>query len=906
MSRIIELSIRFPRTVLAVIVALTAVMSYFAVGIRVDSSVDNLLPQHDPERAYYEGVKRTFGGDEATVIALFAEDVFAHETLAKIDDLSTKLEQIEGVSQVLSITTLQGVGTDEFGALHVGRLMQALPKTPAEAQDLKRRILANPLYAGRAVSNDGKATGILVMYDLLSEKEFIERDIEGQVRHLLKAAEGPEHFAVTGIQTLKVNAARLMEEDLERFLPVSFVAVVILLTWIFRTVRGVVLPLGAVSIGVVWTVGAMVLADTPINIGTLVLPPLLMAIGIAYAIHVLSRYYQELEPGRDRAELVRSMMGDLALPVAVAALTTIIGFGSLFVSAIPAIREFGIYSVCGITVIYILMITFIPAALVALPEPQRGLHHRTRDDWVVRLLRGLGERAIAHRGLVFALAIAVCIVSLAGASRMKLETDYLQFLSPSHPVRMENDRIAKALGGTQPIYIVVDGDGPRSVSQLDTLQAMEDLQKFIVEQEGVDGAVSLVDYLRIVRGALNPDARPGLPESQSEVEQLLIFVGAKDIKPVANADFSRANIIIGTRLSGSSAISNFVDRIEKEAKTRFRREISVRATGTVVLLNRSADAVARGQISGLLQVLLVLFAVMSVLLLSIRGGLVSLVPNVVPIIILFGVMGWTGISLNISTSMIAGIAIGIAMDDTIHYLTAFNQHVRRLGSERQAILNVARSVGMPIVFTSVVLASGFLVVCLSNFVPIVHFGALASVTMLVALFADLVLNPALLMTAHVVTVWDLAALKLGSQPHIEIPLFANLRPFQAKIVVLMGKLARARPGEYITRRGELSDELYVLLNGRVDVLRSDGKVLRSLGRGDVLGEMGLVRHRPRSADAVIAEDTEYLVLDAGFLDRIQRRYPRIAAAVFLNLTRILSDRLENTTNQLVAQRAVAS
>lgn len=901
MSWLIRLSIRFPRTVLAVLLAATAVMGFFALSIRVDSSIDNLLPENDPERTYYEDVKRTFGGDEATVIAVFADDPFAPATLAKIDDLSTRLKAIDGVREVLSVTTLQGIDTDEYGGLRVGRLMRKLPQNAEEAQDLKARILANPLYAGRAVSEDGKATGILVMYDLLGESDFIERDIEGQIRRLLKAAEGPEAFAVTGIQTLKFNAARLMEEDLQRFLPVSFAVVVVVLALVFRTIRGVVLPLGTVSIGVIWTVGVMVLAGSPINIGTLVLPPLLMALGIAYAIHVISRYYQELDPQRSRPEMVRAMMDDLALPIAVAALTTIVGFGSLVVSSIPAIREFGIYSVCGIGAMYVLMISFMPAALVVLPSPRRGLHHRTRDDWLVRLLRGTGERAIAHRGLVFAATIALCLFSLAGLGHMRLETDYLQFLRPSHPVRRQNDRVAAALGGTQPVYIVIDGGAPRAVNTLETLQAMEDLQKFVLEQEGVDGAVSLVDYLHIARGALDPDAPPGLPQSQSQVNQLLLFVPAKDIRPVANADFSRANVIVGTRLTGSSAISAFIDRVESYARTRFRRDISVRATGTVVLLNRSADAVVRGQIRGLAQVLGVLFIVMSMLLLSLRGGLISLVPNIVPIAILFGVMGWTGISLNISTSMIAGIAIGIAMDDTIHYLSAFNRHVRRLGSERQAILDVARSVGMPIVVTSVVLAAGFLVVCLSNFVPIVHFGALASLTMVIALFADLVLTPALLMKARVVTVWDLAAIKLGSQPHMEIPLFANLRPFQAKIVVLMGKLGRARPGEYVTRRGELTDELYVLLNGRVDVLRGDGQVLRSLGRGDVVGEMGLVRHRPRSADAVVAEETEYLVLDAAFLDRIQRRYPRIAATVFLNLTRILSDRLESVTNQLGAR-----
>jgi predicted RND superfamily exporter protein len=903
MSRLIGLAIRFPRATLAVLAAITAAFGLLAIDFRVDSSVDTLLPKDDPARAYYEEVKQVFGSDEATVIGVFADNVFALDTLAKIDRISKELAEIDGVREVLSITTLRGVTIDDVGALHVGPLMRELPTTPEAAEELRRRIVAYPLYAGRAVSADNRATGILVLYDLVSEADFISRDIEGQVRRIVDAARGPEDFAVTGIQTLKVNAARLMEEDLTRFLPVSAVVVVVVLIWAFRTVRGVALPMGAVAMGVVWTVGAMVLAGKAINLGTLVLPPLLMAIGIAYSIHIVSRYYQEVEPGRAPLEVVQATMNDLGLPVAVAALTTVIGFASLALSRIPAIRDFGMFSVVGIVAIFLLTVLFIPAALVLLPAPRRGLHHRTRDDWVIRTLRRLGEGAIRHRRLVFAMAVAACAFSLVGASRMRLETDYLEFISPTNPVRAENDRIARALGGTQPVYVVVDGTGPQSISQLETLQAIEDLEEFILEQPGVDSVVSVIDYLRLIRSALDPEAPEELPETQADVNQLLLFVGQKDIRPVANADFSRGNLIVGTRLSGSTAISHFVDRIEAYAKTRFRRDVEVRTTGTVVLLNRSADAVARGQIYGLVQVVVVLFIVMSVMLLSARGGAVSLIPNIAPIIILFGVMGWTGISLNISTSMIAGIAIGIAMDDTIHYLTAFNLNVRRSGSERQAILTVARSVGMPIVYTSVVLSAGFLVVCLSNFIPIRHFGLLSSATMVVGLFSDLVLMPALLMTAHVVTVWDLASLRLGSQPHAEIPLFANLRPFQAKIVVLMGQLARARPGDYIIRRGDRGEELYVLLGGKVDILGGDENIIRTLGRGDVIGEMALVRHAPRSADAVVRETTEYLVLDAAFLDRIQRRYPRIAATVFLNLTRILSDRLESTTNQLVASRA---
>jgi CRP-like cAMP-binding protein len=190
---------------------------------------------------------------------------------------------------------------------------------------------------------------------------------------------------------------------------------------------------------------------------------------------------------------------------------------------------------------------------------------------------------------------------------------------------------------------------------------------------------------------------------------------------------------------------------------------------------------------------------------------------------------------------------------------------------------------------------------LSNFQPVQHFGLLSSVTMGVALLTELFLSPALVTTTKIITVWDLLFLKLGPEPHKQIPLFAGLRPFQAKIVALMGRLGSVARDDFIARRGEMKAELYVVLKGGAEVRLDDGTVIRTVRRGDEVGEMGLVRQSPRSADVVAVEDTEYLVLDGDFVRRMRRRYPRIGATVFLNLSRILSDKLESTTDQLAAQ-----
>jgi CRP-like cAMP-binding protein len=302
--------------------------------------------------------------------------------------------------------------------------------------------------------------------------------------------------------------------------------------------------------------------------------------------------------------------------------------------------------------------------------------------------------------------------------------------------------------------------------------------------------------------------------------------------------------------------------------------------------------------------LVVIFAVMSLLFLSAKIGLIAMLPNVVPVLLFFGVLGWTDIMLNIGTSIIAAIALGIAVDNTIHYMVRFNRELQATVDQERSLVATLRTVGRPIVYTSMALTSGFLVMRLSEFVPIRDFGTLSATTMLGAMVTNLVLLPALLAQTRIVTLWDLLFVKLGKDPHKTIPLFHGLRRAQARIAVLLGTLQTVRAGEAAVRQGEMGESMYVIINGRADVIVTspDGqrRHVRALGRGDVFGEMGLVRRQQRTADIMAVDDLELLKVDERFLERLQRRYPRIAATVFLNIARILSDRLESTTERFAA------
>lgn len=454
----------------------------------------------------------------------------------------------------------------------------------------------------------------------------------------------------------------------------------------------------------------------------------------------------------------------------------------------------------------------------------------------------------------------------------------------------------------------------------DTLRRIKELQRYIDGLPGVEKTISFVDYCEMLdRGAqqgssgeifVSPEGEI-LPAPRAEVQttfwdnpdQLravmqLVAGSPKSFSLVVSPDFSRANIVVRTSLSRSSEIAATVEQIQAFAHAHFPPELTVRATGNLILLTRTTGDIVSGQIESLALTAGVIFALMAAMFLSVRVGIIAMIPNLFPILVFFGLMGASGAVLNFGTNIIASIALGIAVDDTIHLMARLSGEVRATANQETALLRTLSTVGKPAVYASVMFFLGFLTLSVSTFVPIQEFGLLSAATMVVGLISEIVLLPALLATTPIITLWDLLYLKLGKDPHKTIPLFEGLRPVQAKIVTLMGRLKTFARGQRIIRQGEVGQEMYVLISGTAEVL-INGRYVRTLKRGDVFGEMGLIRRHERTADVVAGEDVEVIAVDERFLSRMQRRYPRIGAKIFLNIAKILSDRLQE------AQRTAA-
>jgi predicted RND superfamily exporter protein len=923
MERFARWLVRHPIVAVVANLAVTAILAVYALHVRIENSLESVMPSGDPEVEYYERVRRVFGSDDVAVVGVRADDIFVPATIEKIARVTNALGKIEGVEGVVSITNMVEVGTN-IGTTPP-RLLQRIPPTPDEIDAFKKKLATTPLYGKNLVADDWKGVAINVFFRELTDTRYADLAVDEKITAVLAAESGPERFFYTGSGHLKQAAVRLMRRDLAVFTPIALALMLLAFWFSFRTIRGVVLPMLSVGLALVWTLGIMVLAGKSITIGTVILPPLLLVVGSSYAIHVMARYYEQVWAGVPPESLVPRAFERVWLPLTISALVTVVGFGSLMVNRITAIWDLGLFAVVGVVCLTVTSLTFLPAMLQALPATLRTARSGQASPALERLLHRVGARAHRSRRPILCAAAALAVVAVLCARLIEVDSNFLTYFERDSPVRVDYETINREIVGSNTFYVVFEAKEPGMLRRWEVLKLVKDLQAFLGTLPGITSSMSLVDVLELLESGINRGADeyflvddrgnlvpPPPPktfwEDPSRLETVLggIDQSPSTFKGTVTADFSTSNILVRTNLSGSRQVEETLAAIRAYVAEHFPADLPVRLTGTLVLMNGTNTDIVRGQIESLGLALGMIFLVMALMFLSVKIGFMAILPNVLPITLFFGTMGVLGIQLNLGTSLIAAIALGIAVDSTIHYMARLNLELRGETEQREALVRTVATVGVPIVDTSVALAVGFLVFAFSSFVPIGNFGTLASMTMMASLGANLVLLPALLATTKIITLWDLLGVRLGADPARTIPLFRGLSAAQARIVVLMGELRRYGPGEPIVRQGDEGHEMFVIIRGMTEVWAARDGARRKIGehhRGDVFGEMALVRSAQRTADVIASTPLEVLAVDERFLERIQRRYPRIACKVFVNLTRVLSDRLERMTEEYVSFRA---
>ncbi|HKY90693.1 MAG TPA: MMPL family transporter [Nevskiaceae bacterium] len=907
LQKLIDFAVRRPSTVVLIVLVLSALAFLRVFDVQtmkprlvIDASTESLLPQESEDRKIFDRVRDTFGDADAVLLSVKLDPMFTPENMKKVDELTRKLRQLPGVRSVFSLGTAPNVlaqGED----LEVSTFTQQAARDPEAVARFAEQVAANPMYKGVLVADDGVHTAFAIGLDqMVSDERFRREDYPGQIRRLAREVTGSDEIWLTGSPVVKAASTSAMLDTLIFTVPTIYLIAFVLLFLSFRSARATLGSAITVTIALLWSAATAVWLGMKLNLVTIITPPLVITLGLAYSIHMLADYFSEVAHTREeRMARTRHVMLRLGAGLSLASATTVAGFLALMPNALPAIRDFAILSSIGVGYLFLLILFFLPALLDFL-RTSKG-----RGDWGERLAVRWAERFAAFdvkwRTPIIAVGVVLVPVNLYLASQVPVGTDYIKGFKEGHPVREEYDAINGTFKGANIVSVVIETHVNDALTDPELVRGIDDLESWLRDQPEVGQTLSYVDHLKIINQGLNGNdpAHFLVPEDSAAIKQLLVFAGGDEIRRVIDARFRSALITVRIKVGDSIEITDFVERVE-ERLAQLQPPLNGHITGTPVLATRTVNAIGTGQWTSLAIAAFAIWAMLALMFTSARAGLWALLPNLLPVAVYFGALKLLNIPLNPTNSLIASIVLGVAVDDTVHFLTRFNADARATGSEIKAVTSALRSTLRPTTLTTVALCAGLLALTGSELVSLVQFGMLASFTLFLAWISELMLTPALGSRLRIVTLWDLLRLDLGQSPQHTIPLLSGLSLRQARVFALMSKLETHPAGNVVIAQGDFARDMYVVVDGTLEAWIERGderKVLSTLSRGAVMGEAGYFGQR-RTANVSAVTPVRLLRFDAQDLERLRKRFPWIAATIFRNLNRVQAERLARTTAML--------
>jgi uncharacterized protein len=902
-----------PWLTIFLVLAITVFAAYEALHVHVDSSTEGMMIQHDPARGYYQETLKKFGSDNVTVIFIRDPDLFTPARLASLQKLVDAFQDLKGVSRVeslFSITNFKGVG----GSLETNPLLDGVPRNLEEAKGARADALRNPNLAGLLISKDGTATAINLFIDVDRADRDFNSKFSRQVDKIIsqEQANFAKIFQI-GISFTRRTIADNILGDQVRLVPVAVLILIVTIVLALRSLTSGLMPICTAGVSTIWTFGFMSLADIPLNVLTVIVPSLLMVIGSTEDIHMVSEYLEGMEETGDRPAAIRLMADKLGLAVFFTAVTTLLGFASIIYNDITMLVQFGIVSSFSLFVNPLITFTLGPA-LLYLAGPKRTVKQEEKKGFAEAVFAAIADgtlNLVNHPGgkkIVIAVLAGVTLLFAGTTALIKVDNDFMAYFKKDSDIRIRFDTLRASLAGANTFMIRITSGSPGTFKQAANLAQVAAVEEYLRGKGWFEKTQSLAGQISLIHREMN-DGDPKfyrVPENSDLISQYLLFLRRDEISRFVTSDFSEVAILVRHSVVSSSEINGILAEMDGDIKKILNPHFQFAFTGEYILINKAAESLIWNSVTSLGFTLFVVFLCMYFLFWSFKAGLLSLVPNVFPIIVNFGVMGILNIPLNVGTAMVADIAIGIAVDDTIHFMTRYNREMRLLQDAKKAVDVCIRSEIRPIICSSLALALSFAMLGISNYVPVIQFGLLSAEVMVVAIAGELLITPLLLQTTQLITLWDMIGLKLQHEVIEGSKFFEGLRQGQIKRVVLLGRLLEKKEGELAITQGEPGNSMHLLLEGEAEVVGRDPATgrkmtLARLKPGDIFGEIALVEPGPRSADVRAVRPLKTLEIDWEGLKRVQRVYPRIGGRLFLNLSRILGQRLVQTDKLLLGK-----
>lgn len=734
------------RPKLALAWALAAALGFAAAiaarGIGFNGSIETLAISGE-ELSFYDQARRLFGDDRIIVAALTTADAFAPEFLEKLDRLTQRLSSLDGVAEVQSLTNIKTARRSEEGLV----IEKLIPDraTREQLREIKSEVTKDPLYSRIYVSPDGRTASMNVFLEEMDQPR--RRALAEQIERIVKSEAGPDEVLLAGVPLMEARGIRSMSNDMVLFSVAGAALCFAIFYLSFGSIWEALLPMAAILMGLISSLGLIALVGHRVTITTLSLPTVLIAVGSSYAFHILNQYRISAgmasgsDPEQVRAAWLEGF--DFISPaIAASGLTTMAGFGALASSRIPAVRDMGILESAGVFFMMASAMVFIPAALsLRGARPRRSDYARSLND----ALCNITALILFRQKAIWVVAISLTAILGLGLMRLRVNADYLGLFPRSSETVQSAKKLQERLSGAAVVEVVISGP-EGAFYEPGSLRALASLEEFALAQPGVGAAISIADIVARLARLLDPQSKEAIPGDRARIEAIFrqFLSGQEEISHLISQDASRAVLVLRTSLFSSNEVRALVEQIESWSRMRLPEGLTARPTGAAVLLNKASDAVARSQISSLAIALSSIYLMMAWLLGSPLAGLAAMIPNLLPIVCYFGFIGWAGINLDITTSLIATASLGMAVDNAAHMIIRYRRCAASARDEGWAMWLTMLQTGKPMVIANAMLILAFMIFALSSFAPVRLGGILWALTLTACLLANLIFLPVLM------------------------------------------------------------------------------------------------------------------------------------------------------------------
>ncbi len=737
-----------PKKIIVFTTVVTLFFCFFIPRISFKSDMKDMVPLNDPVIKDFENVTDDFGSQDFLMVALCSDDIFEASTLKKIHKISEEFSNLQGVERVTTPLNIDLIEGSE-GLISITPVVEEVPESKEEIEKFREKIL-NSSQGKSFIAKDKNAALLLItLKPGIAVTEKADELVESMLV-IIRQNEGPEKVYLAGDLYVTYYAKSAMGRDLYFLFALIVLVIIGFLYFCFRSKIGILIPMLTVLISIVWMIGFMAWMKYPFSIVSVMSPTILVAIGSAYGIHVVNKYYEAIRNGLRGKKAVLNTMYEMNSPVVMAALTTVAGFLTLNTSFVIPIKQFGTSAAFGVFSAMILSLTFIPAVLTLEKKLPGYIKRQSSPGILDSFLRKTGAFISGHAKTVIVLSALIICFFLLGIPRINTEADLMKYLGENSPPVQSVNAVEDNFGGTSRLLIAVDTKEKDKVKEPYVLEKMLETEKYLDSLKYTGNSSSLADIICEINQVLHDGDKDyyAIPGTRRAIAQeLLLFTmqGGSGIDSLVSYDFQKALIVTQAKNVSTHKLKDTISKIEEYLTGNFDADkFNVKLVGMPKVTLHLMSRILNSQISSLFYSIIIVLIIVSVIFVSLKIGLICILPLLLTIGINFGIMGYFGIPLDVATATISSIALGIGIDYAIHFISRYRREMKDKKDKTEALIVATKTAGRGIFFNAVTLILGFGVLLFSSFHAIFVFGYLICLIMAISSVVSLTVIPAIL------------------------------------------------------------------------------------------------------------------------------------------------------------------